>query len=191
MAKKSLSEVKRSLRIRLLKLLRSQKEEDRLKKSRIIRKKLFKTKEFKRAKTVLFYASFDGEVETFDMMKQAKRLGKKIVLPIIVRKKREIILSLVHDLKKDLVSGPHGIKQPRVSRLNAIRVGDIDLAVVPGVGFDKNNNRLGRGAGYYDRFLGDIPSCIPTFGLAFDFQVISAVPHKKGQDIPVCHVVVN
>lgn len=186
-----LFERKKTLRTRLLKLLRSQKKEDRLKKSRIIQKKLFSTKEFKKAKVILFYASFDGEVETFDMMKKAQKLGKTIVLPTIIRERKDLILSLVANLKKDLVKGPYGIQQPRKGLLSSVGVEDIDLAVVPGVGFDKNNNRLGRGAGYYDKFLSDIPSHVPAFGLAFDFQIVPAVPRKKGQDIPVSRVIVN
>ncbi len=47
--------------------------------------------EFQQAKTILFYASFDGEVETFEMMKQAKTLGKRIGLPRIIKNEKEIV----------------------------------------------------------------------------------------------------
>lgn len=186
-----MADLKKALRERLLQLLRSQKEEDRLKKSKVIQKKLFSTPEFKTASVVLFYASFDGEVETFSMMKQAQRLGKKIALPAIIKDRKTIVPSLVVDLKKELAEGPYGIKQPTPPWLRTLDVNQIDLAIVPGVAFDKENNRLGRGGGYYDCLLGNFPPNIPTVGLAFDFQIVDCLPHQDKRDIPVCRVIVN
>lgn len=77
MTGETLKIAKQNIRNKVSALLRKQKEEDRLKKSLSIFKKLFALPEFKRAKTVLFYASFDGEVETLEMMKQSLALGKK------------------------------------------------------------------------------------------------------------------
>ena len=191
-AKKILkTDPKRVIRNKILGLLRSQKEEDRLRKSKIIQDKLFLTSEFKSAKTILFYASFNGEVETFSMMKQARKLGKKIVLPKIIKDQKKMTLSLTEDLKKGLVSGPYGIKEPDDYALRSLDPTEIDLVIVPGVAFDRKNNRLGRGAGYYDRFLVNFPSHIPIFGLAFDFQIVPRLPHQKRHDIPVSRVIVN
>lgn len=184
-------QAKGTLRQRLLNLLTSQKEEDRLRKSRVIQRKLFLTPEFKRAKTILFYASFNGEVETFRMMKQALKLGKKIVLPTILKDQKKMILSLVEDLGKDLVCGAYGIKEPNPHAIKPVDLEAIDLAIVPGVAFDCDNNRLGRGAGYYDRFLVTLPSHTPTFGLAFDFQVLTRLPHQQKHDVAVSRVITN
>jgi len=178
------------LRKKFLDLLRSQKGEDRLTKSGAIAKKLFSTVEFQEAKTILFYASFDGEVETFSMMKQARKLGKRIALPKILENQRIFVPVLVEDLENDLVDGPYGIKQPSEAT-DMVRLEDIDLVLVPGVAFDRHNNRLGRGAGYYDRFLFDLPPQIPTLGLAFDFQVVALLPHQREHDVAVSRVIVN
>ena len=70
---------KDTLRRKFLGLLRRQKKEDRLKKSRRILDKLLSTQEFKDSKIILFYASFDGEVDTFEMMKQAQKLKKSFI----------------------------------------------------------------------------------------------------------------
>ena len=70
-------------------------------------------------------------------------------------------------------------------------LGNIELVVVPGVAFDRRNFRLGRGGGYYDRFLAKIPSHTPTIGLAFDFQMIDALPEKETHDRPVSLVLTN
>jgi 5-formyltetrahydrofolate cyclo-ligase len=61
---------------------------------------------------------------------------------------------------------------------------DIDLIIVPGIAFDKKNVRLGRGHGYYDRFLCALPNKTRTVGLAFDFQVVEHLP-QDSHDIPV------
>ena len=182
--------LKKNIRTRVLTLLRNQKEEDRLKKSLVILGKLFKTPEFVKAKSILFYASFDAEVETFEMIKQAKQLGKRIALPITLMREKRIVPLGIENCEEDLELGPYGIKQPRYDKTRCISVEEIDLVVVPGVAFDKNNNRLGRGAGYYDRFLASLPQEIPTIGLAFDFQLVPRLPHQA-HDRPVSRVIVN
>ena len=175
----------------MLNLLRNQKEEDRLTKSRVIQERLMAIPEFQRSRTILFYASFDGEVETFEMMRQAQKLGKRIALPTIIKNQKKIVPTLVEDVKKDLTVGSYGIKEPKGAAGKPLEISDIDLVIVPGVAFDKKHNRLGRGAGYYDRFLSQIPSEIPTVGLAFDFQLVDRLPQPKKQDIPVSRIIAN
>ena len=176
---------KQSLRQKLLDLLKNQKEETRRKKSQIIQKRLFATSQFKAAKTVMFYCSFDGEVETGEMIKQAKDIGKHIAVPVTMKDKKTMIPSLVENLEQDLAVGPYGIPQPKPENQKTVNYDMIDLVVVPGVGFDRANNRLGRGQGYYDRFLQLLPSTTPTIGLAFDFQVVDRLPDLETHDIPV------
>ncbi|MFA5059352.1 MAG: 5-formyltetrahydrofolate cyclo-ligase [Candidatus Omnitrophota bacterium] len=183
--------LKSVLRVKLLSLLRNQKEETRLKKSKAIQKKLFSTPEFRRAKIVLFYASFDGEVETFMMMSHAQRLGKKVALPKIIRNQRKMIPILIQDLNTQLAQGAYGIKEPLVRTSLKVSLKELGLVLVPGVSFDRNNNRLGRGLGYYDRFLRKLPRTVPCVGLAFDFQIVDRLPHHKNRDIPVSRVVTN
>jgi 5-formyltetrahydrofolate cyclo-ligase len=186
---KDVKALKNDIRKRILKLLRNQKEEERFKKSRIIWEKLVKRPEFARASTVLFYASFDGEVDTFEMMKQARELGKRIALPTIVRLQKDLIPTMMEE--EDFEIGPYGVKQPKSLWGRSLDVNDIDLVIVPGVAFDKQNNRLGRGAGYYDRFLAKCPASLPVLGLAFDFQILDCLPHPEGHDVPVSGVIVN
>ncbi len=181
---------KEKIRKKILTLLRNQKEEDRLNKSLGILKKTLALPKFKAAKTILFYASFDGEVDTFDMMKQSLRLGKKIALPIIDTKHKHITPMLVHNLDEDLVAGPYGIQEPRFVKNRLVSCDDIDLSVVPGIAFDRDNHRLGRGAGYYDRFLARLSKDTPSIGLAFDFQIVNRLPRQE-HDVPLTKVIVN
>ena len=178
------------IRKRILKLLRNQKEEDRFKKNLVILRKFFAIKAVKLAKTILFYVAFDGEVETIDMIKQACAKGKKVAVPTILKDKKMIIPTLIRNCEEDLELGPYGIKHPKHNPAARLNVDELDLVVVPGVAFDKKGHRLGCGAGYYDRFLSRLPKDVPTVGLAFDFQMVNALPHQD-HDMPVSRVISN
>jgi len=156
-----------------------------------IKDRLFQMGEFQNAKTILFYASFDGEVETFTMIKEAQKLGKTISLPGIPRDEQKIIPVAVTSLEDDLQTGPYGIRQPKIDQDKTLEKNCLDMVVVPGVAFDKQNNRLGRGGGYYDRFLASLPSDVPTVGLAFDFQIVDTLPPQEKHDVPVSCVLTN
>ncbi len=183
---------KQELRQGVLALLRKQKEEERLAKSLVIWDKLFKKPEFQEALTILFYAAFDGEVDTFEMMKRAQQLGKTIGLPYIVRNEKRMIPIVIESLEEDLEIGPYGVQQPLdASSHRRLSRDELDLVVVPGIAFDSNNYRLGRGQGYYDRFLKGLSPRTPTIGLAFDFQLVDRLPPPEEHDVPVSYVLSN
>lgn len=183
-----IQENKRKLREELLKKLKTHKEEERLKKSARIARKLFSLKEFLKAKTVLFYLSFDGEVDTVRTIKRAIKKGKRIAVPVIQREEKEMIPSLVKDLDVELKTGPYGVYHPKKEYIRPIPLESIDLVVVPGLAFDEAGNRLGRGMGYYDRFLSRLSKDVPTIGLAFDFQMVRDFPPLEPHDLSVTKV---
>ena len=180
---------KNKLRERILALLSNQKEEERLKKSLQAAVKLYRTQEFKEAKVILFYASFDGEVDTFEMMKQAQKADKIVALPCVDMKFNTMIPRIVKKLE-DLKVGSYGIKEPD-KKSTEVDLKNIDLVIVPGVAFDRNNNRLGRGGGYYDRFLKKLPKGKPSIGLAFDFQIVDEIPSMESHDKAVSFFLTN
>ncbi len=182
---------KKELRKQILKQLRIQKEEVRFLKSLKIKNKLFKLPEFQQALTILFYSSFDGEVDTCDMIKNAQENGKKIGLPKVDRNSNFFVPTLIEYLDKELEIGAYGIKEPISTEGKTLSLKEIDMVVVPGVAFDKQNNRLGRGKGYYDRFLRMLPSSTPTVGLAYDFQIVESLPFQELHDVPVSQVIHN
>ena len=175
---------KAKIRSKILLRLKKHKEEDRNKKSRIIKKKLFATQVFRKAKNVMFYIAFRGEVNTEEMIKAAKQKGKIVTVPIC-QKNRIAIRPCRLDEHARLKNGPYGVKEPAVKQCTLLE--DLDLVIVPGVAFDKKGNRLGRGKGFYDRFLDKLPKDTPSIGLAYDFQILPAIPAAK-HDVRVSRV---
>ncbi len=155
------------------------KEEQR-KKGKEIKKRLFDLKEYKDAKTVLFYVSYNGEVFTHNMIKEAM-INKKVIVPISNKKDKSLILS---ELKNwdDLKLGSYGILEPRKDKINEVSIDEIDLIIVPGIAFDEKGNRIGHGKGYYDRLLQK--SNAVKIGIAYELQIVDKVPTEEN-DIPV------
>ena len=168
--------------------LNNQAGREAFKKSKIIKEKLFATPEFKRSKCVMLYASIHGEVNTDEMIDEALEKGKKVTLPRCTSLEG-IVPKEISKRNNDLEKGAYGIREPREDRKTA-DLKDIDLYVVPGIAFDKRNRRLGRGKGYYDKFLKKLPGNKITIGLAFDFQIVENLP-QDSHDIPVSKVIAN
>ena len=185
-----INQTKQDVRKTILTLLKNQKEEDRLRKSSVIRQRLFQDPDFVHSKTVLFYASLPEEVETFVMIRQAMEQGKHVALPNVNLQQKQIIPRLISNLEEDLEYGPYNIQQPKGASHQQLELNLIDVVIVPALAFDRQNNRLGRGAGYYDRLLQKLPSRIAQIGLAFDFQILEKFP-LESHDIPVTRVISN
>lgn len=164
---------KAQIRSKILRKLKIQKEEDRSRKSKLIKDKLLRNKVFKKAKVVMFYIAFGGEVNTREMIREAIKLGKLICVPIF-RKDKEIMQPAIFVDNAKLKKGPYGVLEPATETF--VKPEDLDLVVVPGIAFDKKGNRLGRGKGCYDRFLGKLSDNTQSIGLAFDFQVLPLIP---------------
>ncbi|NOU18249.1 MAG: 5-formyltetrahydrofolate cyclo-ligase [Bacteroidales bacterium] len=125
--------------------------------------------QFKKAKTVLVYWSLPDEVSTHVFV--MKWTGeKKMVLPIVVGDTLE--LRTFNGLNELFTNNSFGIQEPLSGDL--VNPADIDCAIIPGVAFDIKGNRLGRGKGFYDRFLKQTNAYLIAVG--FDFQILESVP---------------
>ncbi len=156
--------------------------EERKAKSRKIEGLFFSLPEFKVAHTVMFFASFRSEVETHDMIRRALAGGKRVILPKV--RGKELALFQIRDFDRDTKSGAWDIPEPE--RGTPVKAQDIDLIVVPGAGFDERGNRLGYGAGFYDKLLSSFTGM--TVALAFELQIVPEVPVLP-HDIPVKKIV--
>ena len=152
-----------------------------------IRRHLAALPEFQQARTVLLFAAIDDEVDTWPILADALATGKTVAIPKIDRKRRMVDARVVYDLEDDLAPGIFGIMEPQSGEV--VPPAAIDFILVPARGFDRAGNRLGRGGGYYDRYLAQPALRAVRCGAAFAAQVLDAVPHTE-LDMPV-HLLVT
>lgn len=151
--------------------------------SKIICNKLLDNQKVKAAKIVMLYYSLDDEVYTHELIDILIEQGKKVLLPVVLD---DSLMELREYRKQDLLKeGAFNILEPTDSTYS--EVGNIDVAIIPGMSFDKDGNRLGRGKGYYDRFLAQIPDAY-KIGICFDFQKVELVP-TEDTDIKMDEVI--
>ena len=179
---------KGSLRKHYLKLLKEQNKEECLRKSRLIAEQFWELPAIQKARSILFYASMPGEVDTWAMIEKAIFSGKRVALPIVEQNQGELIPTLISSME-DVHTGTYGIVEP-IDPDNALALKDLDAVIVPGLAFDRLHNRLGRGAGYYDRFLSTLPKAVTTVGLAFDFQLTDCLP-TEAHDMRLQQIIVG
>ena len=178
--------MKDKIRKDLIQIRKNIPKKEVLEKSKKIQKNLFELNEFKNATCVLFYISYGNEVFTHDMIKECLKNKIDVVVPISDVDNKKLILSRLNDWK-DLEIGAYNILEPREETIQEVSVFDIDLVIVPGVGFDEHGCRIGHGEGYYDGLLKDSTNAV-HIGLAFEKQIIEEVPIES-HDVPVDKIV--
>jgi 5,10-methenyltetrahydrofolate synthetase len=131
---------------------------------------------FRAAPVVLAYASIGSEPATGPFLAAVLAGGRGLVLPRIDRARRRLELYHVTDPGADLRPGVWGIAEPDPARCAPAPLGEIALALVPGVVFDPRGGRIGYGAGYYDRLLAAWTAPPLLVAAAFGIQVVDEVP---------------
>lgn len=136
----------------------------------------------KAASTILMYYSLPDEVNTHDSLDRLIEDGKTVLLPAVIS---DTEMELRHyEGPKSLLGGFFDIMEPVGTPFTCLST--IDVAVIPGMGFDGMGHRLGRGRGYYDRFLPLIPQAY-KIGICFPFQKLPGIP-VDATDIPMDEV---
>jgi len=167
---------KEDLRKEFLKKMQTLSVEEIKKRSRDIQKNLEKLELYQKAKRIMIYYPLKGEVDLLDMVRKAK---KDFCFPKI--EKEKLVPYQVKNLETDFEKGKFGIKEPIKEKCRRVNVEELDLVIVPGLVFDRERNRLGRGKGYYDRFLKELKEVI-SIGVAFNFQIIDSLPYLSSHD---------
>lgn len=160
-------EDKKSLRQQIRRLKKEYSPEQLMAQSEVIMGKLERKPDFERAQRVMLYASLPDEVQTLAFLDKWKN-SKQIILPTVVG---DDIIPVELTADSQMVEGDFHILEPE----NHPYSGPLDLIVVPGMAFDKTGHRLGRGKGFYDRFLIKYPE-VKTIGICFDFQLLDSIP---------------
>ncbi len=135
---------------------------------------LIGSKEYARAEIVMVFLSLPSEIDTSPLVVDAWRASKRVLAPKVSWEQRRMLPLEVRSLSDDIGESPLGIREPQQGM--PIPVGDIDLVLVPGLGFDRQGNRIGRGRGFYDRFLAHPDFRGLACGLAIAEQIVDQVP---------------
>ena len=158
---------KKELRAQIKALKKQHSKEQLMEQSEKILAKLEQHPDFIKAEKIMLYSALPDEVQTQSFLEKW-HLKKQIILPTVVG---DDIIPVAYGKDTAFAVGDFNILEPQ----NEPYTGDFDLIIVPGVAFDGHGNRLGRGRGYYDRFLSQHLD-VKRIGICFDFQLVDAIP---------------
>lgn len=146
---------------------------DQYKKSadRSILKQILDMDLYKKADTIFCYASMEDEVDTWCIIKDALEHGKRVGVPLCMEKG----MMEVHQIQtlEDFKQGAYGIMEPKSDSV-ILPKDEIQIGIIPCVSADEDRNRLGHGAGYYDRYLEG--TTFPKILLCWKQLMLSKVP---------------
>lgn len=166
-----------------LKQLTRKKLKERLKKldssekrllEKIIFERIINLHEYRHADDVFTYVSFNKEVDTIEIIKYSLEEGKRVYVPKIVKSAKALEVYQINSLN-ELKKGAYGILQPIDGKRTTKN--RFDILLIPGIGFDRLCHRLGRGEGYFDRFLAGVKGL--KIGLCFSIQIEHNLPIEK------------
>ena len=173
-----IGEDKKKLRKKLLANRRALSEKDRKIQSEKICKKILFSENWKNAEVVVGFMPMADEVQIQPVLEAAISSGKRVILPAVSGNILEWREVKNLDLDKNFSKGNFGILEPLKKKeewkpqFDKVKI----LWIIPGVGFDKNGNRLGMGGGFYDRTFGERKTASGTIGVAFPSQIVEEIP---------------
>lgn len=169
---------KKQQRREMLAIRRSLSPAQRLEYSRLIISAILADEDYRNSSTVMLFAAMADEVQTEELIRYSLRAGKVICLPYIANTdKNNMVAAQIKDYQ-DLIPGVYGILSVNPENLSIIAPDTIDLVLVPGVAFKPTGQRLGMGAGYYDKFLAQIPG-VKTIAPIYHCQLIDNLVYEE------------
>ena len=174
---------KAAMRRQLRDTLANLSEADRHAKSVAACSLLAASPEFHVARVVMLFLSMPTEIDTSSLALRAWQTGKTVVVPKVSWDQRRMLPVEITSLNTaDMTTTGPGVREPIAGTPAPLR--DIDLVIVPGLGFTQSGFRIGRGMGFYDRFLAQSDFIGVSCGLAFEEQIVTDLP-VLDHDVPL------
>jgi len=127
---------------------------------------------YRRARTIMGYLPLHDECDVTPVLRAALDAGRRLCLPRAAWDDRSLVPAGVESLEAGaFVTGRHGIFEPGPGSPE-LAAAEVDLVLVPGLGFDEGCWRIGRGAGFYDRFLARLRRDCAQWAAAFEAQIV-------------------
>ena len=144
---------------------------------------------YQQANSIAVYLAFGGEINTNGLINSALLNSKNIYLPVIGDK--QSLYFAPYTKQCTLKLNQFGINEPICSANEYRPISAFEIVLMPLLGFDKQGNRIGMGAGYYDRALADTTFGKPVkIGFAYDWQCIDSL-EPRPWDIPMDYIVTD
>ena len=140
------------------------------------------TEEFRRASAIMLFLPLRYEIDARALALRAWQDGKTVAVPLVGHLQRHMLPVIVRSLEEPMDADQYGVQTPRGCEPFPIDM--LDLVVVPGLGFDRQGRRIGRGGGFYDRFLAQQALRATTCGLAVAEQIVARIP-AADHDVPL------
>jgi len=166
--------VKKEIRKRVRLALAAIPPDEQARKSQAACESLLALPEYRDAEAVMAYMPLGGELDCTAVLKAALDAGKIVLVPRVLWHPHGLLVMRLHSLADRMEESSYGIREPVDGE--PWPVNRIDFIVVPAMAFDRTGRRLGKGGGFYDRFLASAGLEAVTCGLAFDEQVLEFVP---------------
>jgi 5-formyltetrahydrofolate cyclo-ligase len=166
--------VKKELREQLRGVLAALPPLEIIRKSNAAAERLFAEPEYRRAEIMMIYLSLPHEADTTPIVLQAWQDRKRVLAPQVLWQSKQMIPIEINDLDEVAADNELGLRVPVSGQPIPIEL--IDLVIVPGLGFDAQGNRLGRGRGFYDRFLGRPEFKGVSCAFALEEQLVPSIP---------------
>ncbi len=136
---------------------------------------------FLKSRCVALFAPLSTEPDIHPLIEEAWAQGKRVALPLMIKhgSTPELDWHEITSWDEVVVPGPFGLREPDPLRCPRLPLTELDCVFVPGIAFDGEGFRLGRGGGFYDSFLDRAHAKLPCIGLMFSLQRVPAVPRER------------
>ena len=180
---------KTQIRTNMRALLKNLPADERRQRSLAACELLAGTREFRNAQMIMLFLSMLSEIETSSLALKAWQEGKSIAVPRVDWESRRMDPLEIRSLDTGLQTVAQGYRQPIEGTV--VSLGLIDIVIIPGLAFDRKGFRVGRGRGFYDRFLAQQDFQGVRCALCFQEQILTEDIPRESHDIPMDLIVTD